>query len=1182
MNKKAITLVMCILMVVSTTPVSNAEGQEESSIWGITYDWSHFEGDAFNMTGVDVNELNRDLKEAASYAGFDLDFDQVLSGTTQMFVESWDESGPFTVTLPGNGEPYQVSKRITELTIRHGSMADTGMATNWSDGDEKIEAWISAYQDYLLVLNAHYVEYVDEDMVVYGGELLLDAEFSFSMGFDAELGVTAANEVLSPDVSANVQLSFEIPNLEATWNPQWSPVDYHFVMGDSSPAIDPDGVADWSSHTYCSNYEFQTGHMCNQLEYEETEPLYIQHHEQADAEMQGSFSSLTGYSLEMSAAGLPTDEFDLDIDVFNVAISDSIPDQGVIHSDFQVSSYALWGHNCPTVSYTEFVTVDDIEYQAQCGLVLPVPWAMTDVIEHSMVQALESGAQELGDAAFEQVEEWAEEAGLDLEGGDDDYYGNPPDFVCDDGETIPRYWFNDGYPDCYDGSDEISWSGDEDTDYEWQGEQPTEFPTPTEGSSLERVLSTGELTYCVDPFYPPFESYDDDGNIVGFDADVADSLASSLSVEYGTSVQFVHVESQWDPIIPNLISGEWCDAIISAMTKTPERDYSVDFTRGYYTSSQGVIGGSGSASISDVSELNDPGATIGVQAGSTSDLYAADNLGMATISAYEDEHALFAALNDGDVMYALGDSHLLYSMDGTIMTTFNEEQIAIAVREGNNELLTALDVGITNLVESGDYNSIYSSWFEGEPFLINDWSPDYDFYTQESYGEPSNDGFTCLFEQWQTIPSSGVGDGYPDCWDESDEEMQPSVWSCAVDVRLDSLADTRWDSFETKTLDHPGFPEWCGTPVADLQISETQPNLPPADDVYGALIDDQEWSYIQARNASHYHEFGEEYDGNWSPQICEDIYGGSWVDEYESCAFQAYPGMAIDGELIQGGDGHWTRYHWTGDYLYLAVPTSDDDIWTGVGPRVTDFMCDEWADPYDRVQEWQVGDGIEDCENGNDEDPDADSGGGTDPVGSADLDRLADALADSNLEKTIEEFSDRLEELLQDNYPEEPKYDLEDLCATMLWDVSDVRVLGVALVLEGGLLFGPQIKNSVPHPTTTINVEFLSGQEARDAKSGGTSKVSMDDMAPASKHNLAELYEILGPRYLPDLDTTDTDGDGTLDFFDTDDDNDGVPDWDDSEPKKAEAESSILPAPGLVASISVIAAAAMLIPRRDD
>ena len=161
MNRRAATIAMCMLMVVSTAPLTNAEGQEESSIWGITYDWSHFEGDAFNMTGVDVNDLNADLSAAAEYAGFDMDYDEVLSGTTQFFVESWDEAGPFTVTTE-DGSSHQVGKRITELTVRHGSMADTGMATNWSDGGEKIEAWLSAYQDYMLVMNANYVEYVDE------------------------------------------------------------------------------------------------------------------------------------------------------------------------------------------------------------------------------------------------------------------------------------------------------------------------------------------------------------------------------------------------------------------------------------------------------------------------------------------------------------------------------------------------------------------------------------------------------------------------------------------------------------------------------------------------------------------------------------------------------------------------------------------------------------------------------------------------------------------------------------------------------------------------------------------------------------------------------------------------------------------------------------------------------------
>ncbi|MED5452651.1 MAG: ABC transporter substrate-binding protein, partial [Candidatus Thermoplasmatota archaeon] len=137
------------------------------------------------------------------------------------------------------------------------------------------------------------------------------------------------------------------------------------------------------------------------------------------------------------------------------------------------------------------------------------------------------------------------------------------------------------------------------------------------------------------------------------------------SITLAADVGPMWVESGWDPIIPNLNAGEMCDAIISAMTKTDERDQVVDFTRAYYTSSQGVIGGDGAATISDVSDLNAAGTTIAVQSGTTSDLYANENLGMATISAFEDFPSVIAALNNGDAHYAMGDAPVL-SLEGDL------------------------------------------------------------------------------------------------------------------------------------------------------------------------------------------------------------------------------------------------------------------------------------------------------------------------------------------------------------------------------------------------------------------------------------------------------------------------------------------------------------------------------------
>ena len=192
------------------------------------------------------------------------------------------------------------------------------------------------------------------------------------------------------------------------------------------------------------------------------------------------------------------------------------------------------------------------------------------------------------------------------------------------------------------------------------------------------------------------------------------------------------VASDWDPIIPNLNAGDMCDAILSAMTKTDARDQVVDFTRGYYTSSQGVIGASGAAAISDVSELNAAGTTIALASGTTSDIYAQENLGAATIQAYTDWPSVILAINNGDADYALGDAPVL-ALEGALMTTFSDETFGLAIREDSDELEDALNVAITALVDGGQYDAIFGAWFEGTVVLIDDRTAD----TATAYPTPT-------------------------------------------------------------------------------------------------------------------------------------------------------------------------------------------------------------------------------------------------------------------------------------------------------------------------------------------------------------------------------------------------------------------------------------------------------------
>ncbi|MDB3871299.1 ABC transporter substrate-binding protein [Euryarchaeota archaeon] len=205
---------------------------------------------------------------------------------------------------------------------------------------------------------------------------------------------------------------------------------------------------------------------------------------------------------------------------------------------------------------------------------------------------------------------------------------------------------------------------------------------------------------------------------------------STWTLTPAEDVSSVFVTSDWDPIIPNLNAGEMCDAILSAMTKTDAREVVVDFTRGYYTSSQGVIGADGSAMISDALDLNMAGTRVAVQSGTTSDLWANDNLPNATIVAYADFPSVTASVTNGDADYAMGDSPVL-ALAGSLMVTFSDETFGIAVDDGDSELLAALNVAITAVIDSGEYDLIFGAWFDGAVVLTDDTTAD----TATSYPE---------------------------------------------------------------------------------------------------------------------------------------------------------------------------------------------------------------------------------------------------------------------------------------------------------------------------------------------------------------------------------------------------------------------------------------------------------------
>jgi polar amino acid transport system substrate-binding protein len=98
----------------------------------------------------------------------------------------------------------------------------------------------------------------------------------------------------------------------------------------------------------------------------------------------------------------------------------------------------------------------------------------------------------------------------------------------------------------------------------------------------QAIRDRGVIRFATDPSYAPMESYAPDGRtIVGFEPDLADALSAVL----GVKVELV--PSDFGTALDDTANGTF-DAVLSAMTDTPEREQKVDFIN-YFSAGTSII-----------------------------------------------------------------------------------------------------------------------------------------------------------------------------------------------------------------------------------------------------------------------------------------------------------------------------------------------------------------------------------------------------------------------------------------------------------------------------------------------------------------------------------------------------------------------------------------------------------------
>lgn len=217
--------------------------------------------------------------------------------------------------------------------------------------------------------------------------------------------------------------------------------------------------------------------------------------------------------------------------------------------------------------------------------------------------------------------------------------------------------------------------------------------------------------------YPPFNSIDPSGKLVGFDVDIAKALCKAAKFECSFVVQ------DWDGIIPGLLAKKY-DAIVASMSITEERKKKVDFTAKYYSTPAKFIAAKGANF--DISPAGLKGKSVSVQRATIHENFLRDNFPGMNIRVYATQDEANADLVSGRVDLGHADSVAL--MDGFLSTDagkgfefvgpdynttqWHGEGVGIAVRKGEDDLRMALNKAIAQIRADGTYKKINAKFFD--------------------------------------------------------------------------------------------------------------------------------------------------------------------------------------------------------------------------------------------------------------------------------------------------------------------------------------------------------------------------------------------------------------------------------------------------------------------------------------
>ena len=243
------------------------------------------------------------------------------------------------------------------------------------------------------------------------------------------------------------------------------------------------------------------------------------------------------------------------------------------------------------------------------------------------------------------------------------------------------------------------------------GDAPAEGPIATDFT----LVKEGTLIVASDLDFIPLDYYEDN-EAKGFDVDLSKEIAKRLGLE----CEYLPPQD-FDSIIPMIKQGGKADIGNSAFSITDERKKEIDFTDPYLDSNLGIAVKKDLGIVGNeeavVKALNNADMTVAVQAGTTGEAWARENMPNATIVPLASVTVCMTGVSTGQYQAFCADLPVISyqcAVSFTDCTVCLEiptgEQYGIVVSKDNPGLTAAINTVLENMKADGTIDSFKSTW----------------------------------------------------------------------------------------------------------------------------------------------------------------------------------------------------------------------------------------------------------------------------------------------------------------------------------------------------------------------------------------------------------------------------------------------------------------------------------------